>query len=154
LDAEEIARQVKVAPATVYRDLKAIRATIAVKLEAASLWPIKRHVLLQEELMREAWLIYHRPKEKRTIVAGKDMHEVEIDDSFRKLLALHRLHRISSDLAKLAFPQAQETHQEPLHGADPVKILVRIIDELPFEQKEKVISAVRSEYVKAAPRTP
>ena len=156
LGPEEIARQrdINASPRTIYKDVEALQADIAKKIEAAKLWPIKRHFFLQEELMREVWVIFHRPKEKHLVGSGENQREIELDDSFRRLFSIDRLHKISTDLAKLAFPQVPE----PSHAAgpvlDPVKVVVALMEGLPFEEREKVITILRRQVVQeAAPRT-
>ena len=156
LGPEEIARQhdINASPATIYKDVQALQFDIAKKVEAAKLWPIKRHVLLQEELMREVWAIFHRPKETRTVGKGDEAQEIELDDSFRKLFSIDRLHKISTDLARLAFPQETEPSQAAGSVLDPVKVVVALMEGLPFEQREKAISILRQQIVQeAAPRT-
>jgi hypothetical protein len=155
LGPEQIARQpdIRAAPATIYRDIQALQVNIAKKVEAAKLWPIKRHFLLQEELMREVWGIFHRPKEKHLVGSGENQREIELDDSFRKLFSIDRLHKISTDLAKLAFPQVPELSQPAGPVLDPVKVVVALMEGLPFEQREKAITILRKQVVQeTAPR--
>ena len=156
LGADQIARQpdVKASPATIYKDVQGLQVDIAKKVEAAKLWPMKRHFLLQEELMREVWAIFHRPKEKQLVGSGENQREIELDDSFRKLFSIDRLHKISTDLAKLAFPQASESSQAVGPALDPVKVVVALMEGLPFEEREKAITILRRQVVQeAAPRT-
>jgi hypothetical protein len=157
LGPEDIVRQrdITASRATIYNDLQVLREDIAKKIEAAKLWPIKRHVLLQEELMREAWIIFHRPKEKRIIGTGENAREIEIDDSFRRLFAIDRIHKISEHLAKLAFPEKAEDETTGIgQTADPVKAAVKVIEGLPIEQRDKIISYIRSQVIQEATPRP
>jgi hypothetical protein len=136
--------------ATVYRDLEALRADISKKIEACKLWPIKRHVLLQEELMHQAWQIFYRPKEKRVVGKGKSAHEIELDDSFRRLFTIDRIHKISEHLAKLAYPSAEKGEEER-DSSDPVRVALKLIEGLPLAQKDKIVTKLRSELIQEAP---
>lgn len=152
LGPEEIARISGIggSVATIYNDVQELRALLAQKIEAKQLWPIKRHILLQEELMREAWVIYHRAKEKRLVGSGENQREVELDDSFRKLFSIDRIHHISVDLAKLAFPQTEPSQREG-PALDPVKVVVALMEGLPFEEREKAIAILRGQVIQEAP---
>ena len=102
LGPEEIAASLHTDASTIYRDLEQIRTLIKEKVEVADLWPIRKHFAIVEELIRETFAIYHRPKERRSDGQG------EIDDSFRKLAALGLLHKIVNSTGKLAFGQKIE----------------------------------------------
>jgi hypothetical protein len=151
LGPEEIAsrRDINADPSTIYRDLDFLREDIAKKIEARKLWPIKRHVLLQEELMRQAWQIFYRPKEKRIVGTGKEAHEIELDDSFRRLFSIDRIHKISEHLAKLAYPTEEEEGRK--EQPDPVRVALKLIEGLPLEEKNKIVTRLRSELIQEAP---
>jgi hypothetical protein len=157
LGPEEIASRpdINADPSTIYRDLDFLREDISKKIEARKLWPIKRHILLQEELMRQCWQIFYRPREKRTIGAGKNVREIELDDSFRRLFSIDRIHKISKDLARLAFPEIDEYQTaEPDQIRDPVRVAVKLIEGLPIEQRDKIINTIRCQVVQETATRP
>jgi len=117
LDADQIAAKTEVHKATIYRDLEELRILIAQKIDAESLWPIRKAVAMRDELIRCAWRLHDlKPPKRRKIwsistpmkdsgariTAGKE--EIEFDTSKRKLAALHEVGVFSSQLDKLAFP--------------------------------------------------
>lgn len=118
LSPEEIAASVQTHESTIYRDLEEIRVIIKEKVEAAELWPVKKHFLLLEELIRESFSIYHRPKEQRR-------DGMVVDDNFRKLAALGLLLKIINSAGKLAFGEKIEFKQRPTETSQKLREAIR-----------------------------
>lgn len=95
LGPEEIRVILKIAPVTVYRDLKKIKDRLAKRVEVSDLTTLAKIFARLEEEYREAWVLYHRPA--RLTKKG----ELE-DDRLVKALLLDRVHRVNVEEARLA----------------------------------------------------
>lgn len=90
LNTDEIARQLKVHRATIYRDVEELEVWLQQHFDRAKAYTVKRAYLTRMEIFREAWSLYHRKPPE-----GKD-------DFFRKVAALPIVMKAQSDLEKLA----------------------------------------------------
>jgi hypothetical protein len=93
LGPEEISVTVKVAPATVYRDLDAIKRRLAKQVQVTELYSLRKAFAELNEEWREAWMLYHRsPK----------VEQKSDDDRIIKALLIDRAHRVILARCRLA----------------------------------------------------
>jgi len=113
---------------------------MAQKIEAEQLWTVRRAVALREELMREAWRIYHLPAERKVVGHGKAQREVEVDPGFRQLMAINTLAKVSEQLDRLAFgAKVHVTQTIQTQSPDDLKA----IDELSENEQVVVARAIK-----------
>jgi hypothetical protein len=93
LGPEEITVQIKGAPATVYRDLEAIKKRLAKQVQAADLYTLQKAYAELNEEYREAWTLYHR---------SPGPGQKDEDDRLIKALLIDRVHRVVLARCKLA----------------------------------------------------
>lgn len=134
---DSIANILKVDRKTIYRDVKVVEEQLSRRVEMAQLYTVQKAFAGLSEEWKEAWILFHRPKEKRTFKVGKELVTVEVDDSFRKLAALDRIHSVTELRCKLAgyfSPKVQEriTMVETAAGRG------LIIERLTYEEQMKL----------------
>lgn len=95
----DISRLLNVPARTISRDIKEIDSRVRQQIELAELYTLRRAFMELGEEWRESWILYHRAKEK---VTREDGTVIQLDDTFRKLAALDRVHRIIGERARLA----------------------------------------------------
>jgi hypothetical protein len=137
LGANEIATLLHVDDSTIRRDLEEMQESLKANVEAAQLWPIKKHVSLLEEILHQAGRIFLRPKEKRVIQTKDGLQEVEIDDSFRKLAALDRMFKVAESLARITSVSSQNSGQPQQEQEEKIACF---INSLPTQLRNAIIA--------------
>jgi hypothetical protein len=99
---EAIAENLHVERTTVWRDVRAIQDRLSRRVELAELYTIQRAFVELEQEWNEAWIVYHRLRDKQQLKTKDGVVEVELDDSFRKLHALDRIHKVIELRCRLA----------------------------------------------------
>jgi hypothetical protein len=130
---------------TIYNDLTELKTLIAQKIDANQLWAIRRTIALREELIREAWRIYHL--EPRMIKVGRDeeAHEEPEDVSWRQLSVIGTVDRLAGSLDRLAFGSKVEVNQVGAMPAESAeRIVANFINGLPADLKYGLVAYGRT----------
>ena len=87
---------------TIQRDIKTIETQLSRRVEMVQLYTVQKAFAELQEAWREAWILFHRPKDKQTVRLGGENVQIEVDDSFRKMQALDHIRKITQLRCKLA----------------------------------------------------
>lgn len=102
LGPDQIAPLLGVDRNTAYRDFQAVELQLNKRVEMAQLYTVQKAFAGLNEEWVKAWEVFNQPKEKRMVMMGDEVAEVELDDSFRKLHALNTIHKVTELRCKLA----------------------------------------------------
>lgn len=127
---------------TIYNDVEELNALLAQKIDAEQLWVIRRTVALREELMREAWRIYHLPPKVHMVGRGEEKHEEAEDVSWRQLTVIGTIDRIAGSLDRLAFGSKLQVQHEVTTTSEAQKISDKYVKQLPVDEQVALAKAI------------
>jgi len=130
----EIAALLNVKPRTIYRDLEELAHWLRQQNDRRKIYSLGEAFALAKEILREAWILYHRSP-------PKDEDGVARDDTIRKLYALDRVMKAEQTLERLAGFQTSDTiptepTTEPMSSEEQLAALVEI---LPLNLRNEII---------------
>lgn len=102
----EMAAQLKVETRTIYRDLEELEHWLRQQNDRNRLYSLGEAFALAKEILREAWILYHRPP-------PRDPNGGTHDDTPRKLWALDRVMKAEQTLERLARFSTSEPIPQP-----------------------------------------
>jgi hypothetical protein len=134
MTAEEMATQLHVAPRTIYRDLEELDQWLRQQNDRNKLYCLAEAFALEKEILREAWILYHRPP-------SRDDEGRTQDNTVRKLWALDRVMKAAQALEHLAgFSTSESIPARPVVESNKSEEAVAsFIETLPSHLRNDII---------------
>jgi len=133
----EMAAQLKVKPRTIYRDLEELRYWLRQQNDRNQLYCLGEALALAKEILREGWIIFHRPQ-------TRDDNGRILDDTFRKLWALDRIMKAEQILERLAgFGTSKSIPPQPVIESMGEDEFASFIESLPEDEQIVLAKAIR-----------
>jgi hypothetical protein len=133
----EMAAQLKVKPRTIYRDLEELGHWLRQQNDRNQLYSLGEAFALAKEILREAWILYHRPP-------ARDDNGRTQDDTLRKLWALDRIMKATQVLERLAgFGASRSIPPQPAVKSNGENEVASLIESLPEDEQIVLAKAIR-----------
>lgn len=138
MTAPEMAIQLKVKPRTIYRDLEELGHWLRQQNDRNQLYCLGEAFALAKEILREAWILYHRPP-------PRDDNGRTQDDTLRKLWALDRVMKAAQALEHLArFDTSESVPPQPAIESMGEEEVASFIGSLPPPLRSDIIGHLES----------
>lgn len=139
MHAPEMAAQLKVKPRTIYRDLEELGHWLRQQNDRNQLYCLGEAFALAKEILREAWILYHRPP-------PRDDNGRTQDDTLRRLWALDRVMKAAQALERLArFGISESISSQPaIESVGSEEEVASFIEHLPSSLRNDIIGHLES----------
>jgi hypothetical protein len=132
-----------VSRATIFRDVAALKAELAEKVEAKNLYTVKRAFAELGEVYRELWLLFHRPPPAT--------EKGPVDDRGLKAMLLNHIRGVIAERCRLAGfltqattpPELLTEQRTHITSASDEEELRRKVEAMTPEEEAIIIEAIR-----------